>query len=233
MPFKVKCRFVSFMGDEERFPCHFGYKIGDQFIYDGEKFIGRICSGLLASMTPVILALHRFGNAGPERITFRYHGLSARDPNMKKYDGIGLRPLQEPPEGADARHVAVRDKPATELQKGWYFVCGDSRTTALFVAEPYDLADVGAVLPEYRRQMSLLDKIKTEPGLTPKEVLAKFTEWERDEIYPQLTPIYTRLLIDELAATGYIELREGKAYPKSYFQREETATNQKESHSTP
>lgn len=215
MPFKVRCRFIQFMGDEEKFPCQFGYKEGDEFIYDGEKFIGRICSGLLATMTPVVLGLHRFGNAGPERMSFRYHGLSVRDPIMKKYDGIGLRPLKEPIEGMDSRAVSIRTKPATEPQKGWYFVCGDSRTTAFFMAEPYDLADVGAVLPEYRRQMAILDKIKAEPGLTPDEVLARFTDWERDEIYPQLTPILSRLFIDELATTDYVEYREGRVYPKS------------------
>jgi uncharacterized repeat protein (TIGR04076 family) len=213
MPFKVRCRFVRFMGDEENFPCQFGYKEGDEFTYDGEKFTGRICSGLLATMVPVVLGLHRFGNAGPERMSFRYHGLSARDPSMKKYDGIGLRPLKEPPEGMDARALAIRAKPATEPAKGWYFVCGDSRTTAFFMAEPYDLADAGAVLPEYRRQMAILEKVKAEPGLTPEELLSRFTEWERDEIYPQLTLILTKLFMDEMAETGYIEYREGRAFP--------------------
>ena len=31
------------MGNEKEYPCHFGYKIGDEFIYDGEQFIGRVC----------------------------------------------------------------------------------------------------------------------------------------------------------------------------------------------
>ena len=47
MPFKVRCKLVSFVGDPDRFPCHFDYKIGDGFTYDGEKFDGRVCNGLL------------------------------------------------------------------------------------------------------------------------------------------------------------------------------------------
>lgn len=42
MAFVVRARLVAFMGDEERFPCHFLYKIGDEFIYDGEEFHGRV-----------------------------------------------------------------------------------------------------------------------------------------------------------------------------------------------
>ena len=38
MPFKVRFRLIAFMGDEEEYPCHFGYKIGDEFVYDGEQF---------------------------------------------------------------------------------------------------------------------------------------------------------------------------------------------------
>lgn len=52
--FKVRCKLVSFEGDEAIFPCHFNYKIGDEFYYDGVHFTGRICPGLFASMMPVI-----------------------------------------------------------------------------------------------------------------------------------------------------------------------------------
>lgn len=216
MPFKVRCILVGFMGDEERFPCHFNYKIGDEFIFDGEKFIGRICPGLFSTMTPVLSALHRSGNAHPSHITFRYSGLSARDESMKKYDGVGWRVLKEPPVGALPQHLkALATRPPTELQGGWGFVCGDSRTSAYFFAEAYDLADVGDSIPYYRREMAILDKIKAKPGINAKEVLAGFTAWEKDEIYPPLTIINTQLFMDELASVGYIEYRDGKAYPKT------------------
>lgn len=215
MPFKVRCKLVAFMGDEERFPCHFDYKIGDEFSFNGERFEGRICPGLWVTMTPVLSALHRSGNAHFSHITFRYSGLSARDPSMKKYDGIGFRPLKKPPEGSLPQHIqALPDKPPTELQGGWGFVCGDSRTSAFFIGEPYDLADKGDSLPYYNREMAILEKIKEEPGLNAEEVLAKFTNWERDEIYPPLNIVNTQLFMDELASVGYIEYRDGKVYPK-------------------
>ena len=50
MPFKVRFRLIAFMGDEEKYPCCFGYKIGDEIIYDGEEFTGRICLSLLPNM---------------------------------------------------------------------------------------------------------------------------------------------------------------------------------------
>lgn len=216
MPFKVKCTLVGFMGDEARFPCHFNYKIGDYFIFDGEKFIGRICPGLFATGMPAISALHRSGNAHPSHITFRYSGLSLRDEKMKKYDGMGFRPIKEVPKGALPQHLkALSVKPPDKIEGGWGFVCGDSRTSAFFFAEPFDLADVGDSTPYYKREMAILDKIKAKPGITAKEVLAGFTKWERDEIYPPLTPLNTQMFMDELAATGYIEYRNGKAYPKT------------------
>ncbi len=46
MAFKIKATLVEFMGDEKSFPCHFCYKIGDSFIYDGEEFQGRVCPGI-------------------------------------------------------------------------------------------------------------------------------------------------------------------------------------------
>ena len=37
MPFKVRCKLVAFTGDPDRFPCHFDYKIGDEFTYDIDR----------------------------------------------------------------------------------------------------------------------------------------------------------------------------------------------------
>ncbi len=59
--FKVKCTLVSFEGDEQKYPCHFNYKIGDEFDYDGVNFRGRICPGLLASMMPVVHGVFLLG----------------------------------------------------------------------------------------------------------------------------------------------------------------------------
>ena len=103
----------------------------------------------------------------------------------------------------------------TSLEKGWGFACGDCRTSAFFVCEPIGLANGGDSLPYYNREMSILEKIKSESGMTADEILNKFSEWEREEIYPPLTPVNVQLMLDELAEVDYIELRDGKAYPKN------------------
>ena len=44
MPFQVKATVTGFLGDEERYPCHFQHNVGDEFAYDGEKYVGRLVS---------------------------------------------------------------------------------------------------------------------------------------------------------------------------------------------
>jgi hypothetical protein len=61
--------------------------------------------------------------------------------------------------------------------------------------------------------MSVLEKVKTEPGITVEGILSKFNDWEREEVYPPLNPVNVGLILDELAEVNYIELRDGKAYP--------------------
>ena len=214
--YKVRCRLITFEGDAEKFPCHFHYEIGDEFYYDGVHFTGRICPGLFASMFPIIHGVFLSGHKFSENIMYRYRGPDMIDPEMKKYDGVGWRVLKELPAGALPQHLKVLSpKPSTELQGGWGFVCADSRTSAYFFAEAYDLADLGDSTPYYHREMAILDKIKAKPGITVKEVLSDFTDWERDEIYPPLTMLNTQLFMDELASVGYIEYRDGKAYSKT------------------
>jgi hypothetical protein len=89
------------------------------------------------------------------------------------------------------------------------------RTSAYFSVEPVDLASGGYTVPYYRREMSVLDKRKAEPGLTVDEILSKYTDWEREEVYPPLNPVNVGLMLDELAGVNYIELRDGKVYPGS------------------
>jgi uncharacterized repeat protein (TIGR04076 family) len=215
MPFKVKCKLIGFMNDVERFPCHFDYKIGEEFTYDGERVEGRICPGVLLTMVPTIWQTFFSGRRAYERIIFKYSGLSAKDPGMKKYDGIGFRPLKEAPEGSGNRSsiVASPQRPPG-LRGGGSFACADCRTSAYFSVEPVDVASGGYTLPYYKREMSILEKIKSSPGMTVEEILQKFTDFERDEIYPPLYAVNVQLMLDELAEVNYIELRDGKAYPK-------------------
>ena len=89
-------------GDPERFPCHFDYKIGDSFTYDGEKFEGRICNSLLKNMA-VIWDTMFYGHSDYNRMLYLYSGLSAGTCH-EKYDGIGFRPQKVRPKGANPRH---------------------------------------------------------------------------------------------------------------------------------
>jgi len=204
------------MGDEERFPCHFGYKIGDEIIYDGEKFIGRVCPGLFSTMGPVIYAIHNVGNKYHQEIPWRYSGLTKKDPKMKEFDGYGFAMRKETPSGAEEKHLLeYTPKPRTEKQGGWHFACGDSRTSAFFLAEPDGLAELGWFTPYYMREIKIFEKIKAEPGVSKEAILKGFSDWEREEIYPPLTPLILDLLLDELMGADYIEILDGRLFPKN------------------
>ena len=99
--FKVRCKLIGFEGDTENYPCHFHYKIGDEFYFDGENFTGRICPGLFATMMPVIHGIFLLGHKYSENVMYMYRGHDALDPSMAKYDGVGFRPL--PLEGEMAK----------------------------------------------------------------------------------------------------------------------------------
>jgi len=212
--YKVKATLVAFLGDIEHFPCHFGYKIGDSFIFDGEKFIGRICPSLFPSNMLSVFDIIRYsGNVQFGYYPWNYSGISKHDPKMKKYDGVGWANIKGAPRGARKEFVNMTLPIPTERRGAGAFVCDDPRTQALFIAEPCGLSDKGFDRPFYMRAMSILKKIKEEPGIKTSDVLKKFTRFEREEIYPRLGPVNTGLLLEELENTGYITTKNGKAYP--------------------
>ena len=92
--FQVKATVIGFKGDEEKYPCHFQHKVGNQFIWDGEKFIGRICPYVVG---PAITRMMEIARLGPRAISplwympFWYAPVSRKDPGNKKYDGLGFR----------------------------------------------------------------------------------------------------------------------------------------------
>jgi uncharacterized repeat protein (TIGR04076 family) len=97
--FQVKATVIGFRGNEERYPCHFRHKIGDEFIYDGESFIGKICPSMVSNVTPRMMMFHA---AGPRMIPpassyypFWYAPASLVDPSRKNYDGIGYKNVLE------------------------------------------------------------------------------------------------------------------------------------------
>jgi uncharacterized repeat protein (TIGR04076 family) len=200
--FKVQCTLISFKGDEQKYPCHFNYKIGDQFYYDGVNFTGRICPGLLASMMPVIHGVYLLGNKYSENIMYRYRGHDVRDPAMMKYDGAGFRPIVSAPD---------TDADVTKVKVG-HFLCGDDRTLAHFSCEPVDLSDSDYAQPFYRREIAILKKIKDEAGIQISEIIKRFNDFERKQISPPLTHALVRVLLEALVDMRYIEVRDGRAY---------------------
>jgi len=227
MPFKVKCTLKQFTGQPDIFPCHFDYHIGDSFTYDGEKFEGRICNGLLKNMTPVLWNTVFYGPGEYNRMLYLYTGLSARDPSMQKYDGVGFRPLYEPPEGADPKYLAQISylKPDTLVRRPRGFICDDTRTGAYFECEAIDIASGGDMRPHHTRIMSILEKVKEKPGMTVQEIIDSYTDFERDEIYPPIYPMNVTLMLDELALVDYVEIKDGKYYPKNLNKREQAAVS--------
>lgn len=51
--------------------------------------------------------------------------------------------------------------------------------------------------------------------MTSDEILNRYTKWEREELYPPIYSVNLPLMLGELATVDYIEMRDGKAYPKN------------------
>ncbi len=206
--YKVRCKLMRFEGDEEMFPCHFEYKIGEEIYYDGVHFTGRICPNMILPMMPVVYGVHLLGHKYSENVPFRYRGLDMRDPS-----GKGFIPRKTPSEAMLKKTGGVLPL-ASGISKarGAHFACSDNRTLAHFSVEPVDLSDSEYCLPFYRRAISILEKIEAEPGIAAGNILSKFTEFEREGISPPLTPVFTEMLLEALKDMEYITIREGKAF---------------------
>jgi uncharacterized repeat protein (TIGR04076 family) len=207
--FRVRCRLIAFDGDEETFPCHFNYKIGDEFYYDGVYFTGRICPGLFASMMPVIHNVHLMGNGFSRNIPYKYR-FDVRNPDMARYDGAGFSPRKTLPEsGPPSLRILNPLSPKKETIKGARFTCSDTRTLAQFLCEAVDLSDSDYCQPFYRRALAILDKITAEPGIKTPEILERFTPFERDDISPALTLPFLEVMLAGLIDMDYAVMKDG------------------------
>jgi hypothetical protein len=222
--FQVRATVIGFAGDEEKYPCHFRHKIGDQFTYDGEKYSGRICPGLSAQL---VLRMMGFFAAGPRKVptsqyyyAFWYAPVSRTDAANKKLDGIGFRNVLETAIEPD-RHIANL-KPAhafdwppvaerTVNMDNSVVVCGDTRTSLIMKIEAFDLAELGDSTPYFRREMSILNKVLPKPGLKVTQILKEFSTAEIEGIYPALSPILVQVLCEELELMDYLKIEKGKA----------------------
>ena len=221
--FQVKATVVGFLGDEEKYPCHFQHKIGDEFIYDGEKYIGRICPHMASILIPRMMPLCA---AGPRIIShgyyfpFWYAPVSRKDPSLKKYDGLGFRnvleTIVEPPHHM-ARLTpkeAFNWPPQKERIVGRNIgaIWGDTRTSMAMKIEAFDLSDKGDAVPYFRRQMSILNKVLLKQGIEVDKILNEFSKEQIEGIYPALSQIMVQALSEELELMGYLEINNGKAF---------------------
>ncbi len=220
--FQIRATVIGFKGDEEKYPCHFQHKVGDQFIWDGEKFIGRICPYVAGSAVPRMMEMARLGPRAVSPLwymPFWYAPVSRKDPDKKKYDGLGFRNVLETvPE--DQYHVASLQPagaftwpPPAERTVGKenIVMCGDTRTSLMLRLEAFDLSDKGDATPYFRRQMSIMDKVSAKPGIRVDAILGEFSKDEIEIPYPALGEVLVEALAEELALMGYLTIADGKA----------------------
>ncbi len=221
--FKVRATAIGFVGDEEKYPCHFQHKIGDTFTYDGERYTGRICPGFSAVVVPRMM---EFFAAGPRPVpapqyyyAFWYAPVSRRDISRKNLDGIGFRNVLhtevEPP-----RSIAALQPPHAfdwpPLKERTVFLdrsivtCGDTRTSLRMKIEAFDLADKGDSMTYFRREMSILNKVLAKPEIKLDKILNQFTREQIEDIYPALSPILVQILTEELELMDYVMIKNGK-----------------------
>lgn len=221
--FKVRATAIGFRGDEEKYPCHFQHKIGDTFIYDGEKYIGRICPGFSAVVVPRMMD---FFAAGPRSVptpqyyyAFWYAPVSRRDISKKNLDGIGFRNVLhtevEPPRSiASLQPPHAFDWPPLEERTVFLdrsiVTCGDTRTSLMMKIEAFDLADKGDSVTYFRREMSILSKVLSKPEIPMDKILSEFTKEQIEEIYPALSPILVQILTEELELMDYVKIENSK-----------------------
>jgi len=221
--FQVRATVIGFAGDEEKYPCHFQHKVGDTFVYDGEKYTGRICPGFSAALVPRMMD---FFAAGPRLVpspqyyyAFWYAPVSRRDEKNKKYDGIGFRNVLhtevEPPRSiASLQPAHAFDWPPVSERivalDNSIVTCGDTRTSLMMKIEAFDLAEKGDSVTYFRREMSILNRVLRKPGIEPKNILNEFAKEEIEGIYPALSPILIQVLVEELALMHYVQMEGGK-----------------------
>lgn len=220
--FKVKATVHEILGDESKYPCHFYYKIGDEIIWDGAEFHGRICAAFLPTLAPKVADLYA---AGPRYVDpgyyypFWYAPVSVYDKSMKKYDGLGFRSVLKTIEEPKYHMAHLRPKdsfkwpphPERTVAKGVFLMCPDLRTAVVLKLEAFDLADNGDSITYFRRHMSILNRVLSKPGMAVDKILNEFTKQEIEDIYPSLSQMLVDALIEELELTGYLKIKDGKA----------------------
>ena len=219
--FKVKATVVDFLGDKEKYPCHHRYKIGDEFIFDGESFFGGICPSLAIEVVPKMMELHAAGPRYRDYLyyyPFLYSPKSVEDPGRKKYDGLGFKNVftdYKEPKYSIANmsgSSAFKWPPPQERTaiKDVTLICPDHRTSVRVKLEAFDLSDKGRNIPYFRREMVILSKVLKKPGIKADKILDEFSQEEIEGIYPALSPIMVQVLLEEMELMGHLTIQDGK-----------------------
>jgi hypothetical protein len=220
MPFQVKGTVIGFLGNEDKYPCHFKYKIGDEVIYDGEKYVGKLCSSLTLPFAQKLGGLRSGGPRyyeWPMYNPFWYAPISVHDESMKKYDGLGFRNVLETAEEPQyhmanlAAPNAFKWPPHAErtVAKAPTILCGDIRTCVVMKMEAFDISEHGHDLPYYRREMVILNRVLAKPEIKMEKILGEFSKQEIDGIYPALSQMIIPMLVEELQLIGYVDVKDG------------------------
>jgi uncharacterized repeat protein (TIGR04076 family) len=216
--FKVKATVTGFIGDTDKYPCHFNYRVGDEIIWNGATIIGRVCPAVLEPLSAKFIALYKAGPRYTEPgyyLPFWYAPVSQYDPAYKKYDGIGfknvLKTIEEPKYHMAHLRPANTFKwpphPEHSVMKNVGLICPDLRTAVTFRLEAFDLADDGDSVTYFRRMMGILSKVLANPGVATEKLLSLYSKDEIENIYPALGPVLSQMLVEELVILSYLEDR--------------------------
>ncbi len=221
--FKVKATVVDFLGNTEKYPCHHQYKLGDEFIFDGESFTGSICPSLAITVVPKMMEIHSAGPRYKDYVhyyPFMYAPVSMEDPESKIYDGLGFKNVfktytEEKYNVANLVSSGAFKWPPPEKRithRDIRLICPDYRTSVAVKIEAFDLSDKGRNIPYFRREMVILDKIIKKPGIKVNELLGEFSRKQIEGIYPALSQVMLEALLEELELMGYLQFMDSEIF---------------------
>jgi uncharacterized repeat protein (TIGR04076 family) len=219
--YQVRATVVAFMGDTSLYPCHMKHQVGDEVVFDGECYHGRLCPDVWPLIAPKVSALHMAGPRYVEPLFYYPHWYcppSVPDAAEEKNDGLGFKNVLEtivPPthDMANLRPPQSFIWPPDEgagIGRQMNVICPDSRTSMVIRLEAFALSEKGFDTPYFRRQMAILAKLETSGPLAADKLLDAFTKQEIEGIYPALSAIVLAMLADELEALGYVVTSEGQ-----------------------
>ncbi|MGI6072661.1 MAG: hypothetical protein ACOX75_06625 [Lachnospiraceae bacterium] len=221
MPFSTQATLVAFVGDPERYPCHSMLKIGDKVTFNGEELKGKMCPDVMPKLAEMLNIVY---TAGPRYVIpahysqFWFSVNSVFDPDYKKYDGNGWRPINEMYDEPEYHVRCLQDPNAfqwpipdeNKVLTDITIMCPDSRTGAIFKIEAFDLATAGQCLPYTRRAITMMDRVAKTGGAYPLDkVIDLYTEKELYDIYPPMSKVLIGMMAEEVSLLDFATVKDG------------------------